>query len=147
MGTDGQGALACRLHTCLAMVAGQTHQAQAGAIALFRMFLLHHEALDQLSGGWPNRCHPGQQLARRPLGMRPMGGRHMLGERGVMALQAASGMAGDALAFGQHFDRAARNAQLDHLMDQLVRHAVVIALEFDVVVDIDRGFLPLSDDC
>jgi hypothetical protein len=53
MGTDGQGAFAGRLHTCLAMVAGQTHQAQAGAIALFRMFLLHHEALDQFGGGWP----------------------------------------------------------------------------------------------
>lgn len=146
MGADGQGPFAGCLHARLAMVAGQTHQAQTGAIALFRMFLLDQEALDQFGGGGADRCRPSLQLARRPLGMRPMSGRHVLGQRGVMPLPTAAGMAGDALAFGQHFDHVTRNAQLDGLMDQGMRHAVVIALKFDVVVDVDRSFLPLGND-
>src|SRR3990172_1559211 len=41
MGADGQCSFARRLHARLSVVTGQTHQAQTGAIALFRMLLLH----------------------------------------------------------------------------------------------------------
>lgn len=47
---------------------------------------------------------------------------------------------------GMHFKRAARDAQLDPLMDEGMRDAVVIVLEFHVVIDVDRGFLPLGND-
>ena len=110
------------------------------------MFLLDQEALDQFGGGGADRCRPSLQLARRPLGMCPMRGWHVLGQRGVMPLSTAAGMTGDTFAFGQHFDHVTRDTQLDGLVDQGMRHAVVIALEFDVVVDVDRGFLPLGDD-
>ena len=50
MRTHGQRTLAGGFHPRVAMIACQTHQTQAGAIALFRMLLLSEQSFDQFSG-------------------------------------------------------------------------------------------------
>ena len=52
-------------------------------------------------------------------------------------------MAGHALAF-QGFDRMGRQPDFEFLLLQLMRHAVVVIVDFDVVVDADGGDLPLG---
>ena len=47
-----------------------------------------------------------------------------------MAFPWATGMARHPLAAGQHFNRAARDAQLDCLANQRMWHAVIAAVEF-----------------
>ena len=126
-------------------VASQTHQAQTGAIALLGMHLLFEQALDQLGGRRAHGAGPGQKLSRRPVGMRPVRRRHVLGRGRVAASPVAAGMAGHAPAVGQDFD-AQRDAQLDFLAHQFMRHAVVVVLELDVVIDVDPGAFPLGDD-
>jgi hypothetical protein len=54
-------------------------------------------------------------------------------------------MHGDPGAAGQHLHRGGRHAQLDLLANQPVRHAVVVAIEFDVVVDVHADALEAGD--
>lgn len=53
-------------------------------------------------------------------------------------------MAGDPATFRQHLDHAAGDAQFDLLANQRMRHAVIVAVVLDVVVDIDAGAFPLG---
>ena len=50
-------------------------------------------------------------------------------------------MAGDALAGVQDLDRIVGDARLNALADQAVRHAVVMAVDVDVVIDMHLGTL------
>jgi hypothetical protein len=51
-------------------------------------------------------------------------------------------MARHSPAPGEHLDRAGRRPDVDSLADEAVRDAVVVALDLDVVVDVDPGSLP-----
>jgi hypothetical protein len=50
-------------------------------------------------------------------------------------------MAGHALAAVQRFDQVVGNARLDGLADQAVRPALVLAVDFDVAIDMNLGHL------
>ena len=54
-------------------------------------------------------------------------------------------MARDALAAMQHLDGIGAVAQGDLAAHQRVRHRVVVAVEFDVVVDVHARLLPLAE--
>ena len=49
---------------------------------------------------------------------------------------------GDALVLEEHLDGGAGEAHLDDLTGQLVGNGVVVALDLDVVVDVDLGPAP-----
>ena len=74
--------------------------------------------------------------------MRPVRRRHVLGHGGVLAAARAAGVAGHALVGTEGLHQLGRDAQLHSLAHQPVRHAVVVTLELDVVVDADLGRLP-----
>lgn len=61
---------------------------------------------------------------------------------GVAAPFSSAHMGGDPLAAEEAFDRTGGGAQLELLFDQAVRHAVVVAVELDVIVDADQHLLP-----
>ena len=54
-------------------------------------------------------------------------------------------MGGDPLAVVETFDRGGGDAHLDLLLHQAVRDAVVVAVDVDVVVDVDDRRLPLGE--
>jgi hypothetical protein len=68
----------------------------------------------------------------------------MFGNRREGAFVVAARMAGDATATGKDLDGAARNAQFHFLAHQCVRHAVIVVIEFDVIVDVDGCAFPLG---
>ena len=86
------------------------------------------------------------QFAWRPLGMGSMCRRHVVGNARVEALAVAPGMTGGSAPPGQDLDAATGDAQFNLLTYQGVRHAVVVVIKLDVVVDIDAGALPLGED-
>ena len=53
-------------------------------------------------------------------------------------------MAGDALAAEEHLDRGGGEARPDAMADEGVRHAVVMPIDIDVVIEGDGALLPLG---
>ena len=74
-----------------------------------------------------------------------MGARHVLGHGGRSAV-AASRVGGHAPALEEDLDGGGGVADLDLLADQLVGHAVEVAVDLDVVIDVDATRLPAPQD-
>jgi len=89
----------------MAVLAGKAHQAQAGAVALLGVWPALHLPAHHAGGGCAHALAPGDELGRRPLRLRPVRRRHVLGHRGEAAHPVAAGMGGDALAAQQHLHR------------------------------------------
>ena len=68
----------------------------------------------------------------------------MLPDGGVATRQKTAPMAADASVFVEAFDDVGSKAHIDLFFDQPVRHAVVVALDFDMVVDVDPGLFPFG---
>ena len=68
-----------------------------------------------------------------------MGGRQVLGDGAVAAALRRAQVRGHALAAAEDLDGVRRDAQLHRGVHERVRHAVVMAVEHDVVVDVDLG--------
>ncbi len=80
---------------------------------------------------------PGNQAVRTPLCVGPVVLGHVLVKGGEAAAPAASGVAGHALTTVKDFQGAAGYAHLQRLAHQRVGHAVSVALELDVIVNVD----------
>ena len=133
------------LQPCVAVLAGQAHQPQAGAVALFGMRHAFELEGDHTLGVRSHRGAPGDELAGRPLAVGLVRGGHVLGERAEGAAPVAAGMHRHAASAGEALDARERDAKLQHLPDQRVGHAVVVAVELDVIVDVGLGLLPLGE--
>jgi hypothetical protein len=73
--------------------------------------------------------------------------RHVGGGGGVLAPDEAPGMGGDALAAMKDFDGRRGQAGVDMLVHERVGGGVVMAVELDVIVDVDAGAdLPVAVD-
>src|SRR5213593_3555534 len=80
------------------------------------------------------RGAPVQQPPRTPFAMRAVRGGHVLGDRRV-AWGGVAGVARHALAAMKALDHPRGDAQVDLFAYQLIGHAVVTALEVDMVVN------------
>ncbi len=136
-GADLQGQRAGCLQSPLAIAHGQRQQAQAGAVAMLGMPVLGHEPRHHLGSGRADALAPVNQPLRRPFHVGTVRRRHVRGDGGEAADPAVAGMAGDALAAMEQLDHRRGDARLQHLANQGLRHTVAVALELDVVVDVD----------
>ena len=89
---------------------------------------------------------PLDEARRGPLEMVLMGLGHVGGIGGVAAPRVITRVGRDALAAMQGFDRRGADADLDDLVDQLVRDRVVVVVHLDVVIDVHAGPAPLAVD-
>ena len=129
----------------VAVLTTQPHQAQTGAVALLGMLAMLHLPAHHGRSGRAHALAPGDELGWRPLQVRPVRGRHVLGRGGVRTPAGIEGMGGHAFVAVQDFHRAGRDAQLDLLAHQSVGDRVVVAIELDVVVDVDAGGFEACD--
>jgi hypothetical protein len=74
-----------------------------------------------------------------------MAGRHVFFESCVVSALIASQVAGHAGIFVKAFYRALGVAHIELFTDQPKGHAVVMALDFHMVVDVDGGLFPFSE--
>ena len=145
VGPERRGARARRVEPGGAVAATQAHQAEAGAIALLGVRPAAEDLGDELPGGGPSLFCPADEPRRRPLGMRPVRAGHVLGLRRRRAVVPAA-VRGDPPAREVDLDRRRRRPRLDALMDQLVGHAVELAGDLDVVIDVHPTGLPFGKD-
>ncbi len=68
----------------------------------------------------------------------------MLGNRGRTMWQSAAQMRGDPLAAEEYLDGLLGDASLDLLMHEVVRNAVVMLGDLDVIIEVDPAALPLG---
>ena len=100
---------------------------------------------DEPSGRRSDRLGPADEPRRGPLGMCAVGAGHVLGHGGRLSVVAPA-VRRHALAAMEDLDRVRRVADLDLLADELVRHAVDVAVDLDVVVDVHAAQLPVGQD-
>ena len=123
-----------------AVLAGQAHQPQAGAVALFGGRHAFELEGDQALGVRPHRGTPGDELAGRPLAVGLVRGGHVLGGGRVCTASGIDRVHGDAAMLAVDLQRGRARLDLDFGASKAVRYAVVVALELDVVVgDNARG--------
>lgn len=64
---------------------------------------------------------------------------------GMAAAEVGAYVGGDALAFEEDFDGGSGELDVDGFVDEAARNAVVVVIDFDVVVDVDLGGLPIGE--
>ena len=69
--------------------------------------------------------------------MRTVSRRHMVGDRLVMSFVSGTSMSSNALAAVQNLDSVACDSSFDLLTNEAMRNAVIMRVDFDVVIDID----------
>jgi len=79
-----------------------------------------------------------------PVAIAPVGAGHVLGDSGRPMRAQAAAMAGDPFAAMKDLGCPGGDARLDLLADQLVRHAVVMLGDLDVIIEADAAALPLA---
>jgi len=89
---------------------------------------------------------PSDETRGRPFEIFLMGLGHMFWQRGVSSFDVAAAMEGDSPALEEGLQRRGGEADIEPLMNQLIRDTVVMMIHFDVVIDIDLGSAPFSED-
>lgn len=132
-GAQRQRAQTRALDPLVRVALAQTHDAQTGPVALLGVGPALHDRSDESCGRGADLLGPGDQPRRRPLGVRPVRGGHVLGLGRVTELHVGAHVARDA-APRADLDGGCRRAEIEHLAAELVGDAVVVVVELDVVV-------------
>jgi hypothetical protein len=74
-----------------------------------------------------------------------MGSWHVLGQSCVLAFEPTARVCGDTLAAVQDLDAVAGDACIHFLTNQAVRHAVIVVVDLDVVINVDAALLERGD--
>src|SRR4051812_16443070 len=117
---------------------------QAGAKTLLGMGAAGEHRQDEPLRVGPDRTSPALEALWGPLGIAPVGARHVIRIGAVPASAEAALMGGDALAAMEHLDRAAGEAHVNLRADQRVRHRVEEALGLDMIIEVDPSQAPLG---
>src|SRR5262245_1204048 len=138
-GLDRAGAGAGGLEPPRAIALGETQDPQAGAIALLRMRTIRENCRDERRRLRPDGPRPVDEARGRPLQMVLVGLGHVSGVGGVTAAEGASAMDGHPLTAVEDLDGGGGQAGVDLLVQERVGDGVVVAVDLDVVVDVDAG--------
>ena len=121
----------------------QSHQPQARAIALLRVRPLLQDAGDHTPCGRAALCRPRDETGRGPFGVRPMGPRHVGELRRKVAAAGEADVRGHPASFEKHLNGHPREAGLDALVRERIRHAVEVVIDVDVIIDVHAAGFPL----
>ena len=81
----------------------------------------------------------------RPVGVTPVAGGHVLLHGRVLAVAARAQMGGDPLALGEYLDGTAGEPDLDLGAGEAMRHAVIMPVDIDVIIDADTAGAPFGE--
>jgi hypothetical protein len=136
---QGAGCLEARL----AVLPSQGQQPQAGAITLLGVRFAFQKMLDYGTRMRADRGTPVDQSLWSPLGMRTMRMGHMRRASGVNAMLVGAHMCGDTLTTMEHLDGGGAEASPELLPHETMGHAVIVMVDFNVVIVGGSHPLPL----
>ena len=123
----------------------QPDDPKAGPEPLFRVRAFCQDQLAQGGRGWADDGGIVADALDGPAGVAPVAGGHVLGHRRVLAVAAGAHMRGHALALHKNLDGPGRQPHLDLLLRKTVRHAVIMPLDIDVIIDADPADAPFGE--
>src|SRR3984957_2235313 len=123
----------------------RAQNAQAGAKPLFGVRPAGEHGADQAFGVGSDLAGPAAEPIRRPLGVIPVGTRHVVGLRAVLAAHVAALVDRYSLAAMEHLDCARGDANLDLGANQSVRNRVEEIMDLDVIIEVDSRAPPLRE--
>src|ERR1700722_20868824 len=110
---------------------------QTSSEPLFRMLSAGQNSADQGFGIGPDLTGPAAEPIWRPLGVKPVSARHVVGVRAMLATHVAALVDAYALAAMEDLDDALGDANLDLGANEGVRNRVEEVTDLDVIVEID----------
>src|SRR5438445_9581255 len=122
----------------------EAQDAQTRAVGLFGVGSALDQGLNQSSGVRAGLLSPVDESGGAPFGVGLVGRWHVFFESGVVMGDKASKVGGYALAFAKGLHDVGREPDLESFAFEFIWHAVVVLVDFDVVVDVDGGDLPLG---
>lgn len=120
----------------------QAHNAEAGPEALLRVGSTLHDMRDELLCLGTVLCGPVDDPGRGPFQIPLMGLGHVLMKDGKAPLPIASLVAGHPLVFEEDLNGGCRHLHIDLFPGKLIGNTVKVAVDLDMVVDIDFGLFP-----
>jgi hypothetical protein len=85
---------------------------------------------------------PGDQARRRPLGMGAMRAGHVVDLSRIPATAGETEVHRHATTLEEDFDRGGRKPGVDPLVHELIRHAIEVVVDLDVIVDVGPTVFP-----
>jgi len=132
-------AMGRRIKALVAVLTGQREQAQAGAVAHFRMRFVGQLVLDDLPHVRADPLAPVEQALGCPVAMGLVRGRHVFTLGAVGAAPLEQQVAGDPPVAMQDLDGMGAHSGVDALPRECRGYAVEGPVHFDVVVDVFCG--------
>ncbi len=126
-------------------IAQQAQNPEASPEALLRMRAARQNSRDQTFRLRADGRRPTAEALRGPVGIAPMGTRHVVRVGAVPAPTVAALMGCHALAAVEDLDRAAGGPQVDLRADQAVRNRIEEAVVLDVIVRADPHEAPFGE--
>src|SRR4029077_5722586 len=142
-GAEHQRAGAGGINSLGAIALDQTQDADAGAEALLGVGPRAQDDIDEHGGVGAHRLGLVTDALVGPVAIAPVGAGHVLGDSARPMWAQAAAMAGDPFAAMKDLDCRGSDARLDLLADQLMRHAVIMLGDLDVVIEADAAALTL----
>lgn len=142
-GVEQKGTGAGGVDALLAIALDQPENADGGAEALFQMRPRPQDDVDQGVGVGADLGGLGTNTLMGPVAKTAMRARHMLGNRRRAMRQGAAQMRRHPLTAEENLDGLLSDASLDLLMHEVVRDAVVVPGDLDVIIEVDPAALPL----
>jgi len=129
-----QGPCTSPLQPFIAILFTQPYHAEAGPVPMNDQGAGCQNLAGHLCTVRPNRSRPGQQAWRRPFQILLMCRRLVFREGGVPAFLVVACMNRDPLALVEQLDPSLRKTSQHPLPDELIRGAVIVAIDLDMVV-------------
>ena len=120
----------------------QAHNAEAGSKALFRVGSAIHDMRDEFLRLGTVLSGPVDDPGRGPFQMPLMRLGHVLMKDAKAPLPIASLVAGHPLVFKEDLNGGCRYPYIDLFPGELIRNTVKVAVDLDMVVDVDFGLFP-----
>jgi len=125
-------------------LACEAQDAQTGAVTLLGMRPGLEDQSRELGRAWADCRRIAKDPFDGPLGIAPMRARHVLGDGGVAAPPGAAQVHGDTLTFAEQLDGVSGDARIELLLDEPIRHRIVVSVDVDMVVEADPPDPPLG---
>ena len=139
-----QRAVARRFEADLAVALAEPQDAQARAEALLGVRTIREDRLAQVARRRADLVCPRQDARRRPLGVRAVRARHVLGLRREAPLHVRPAVRRHTRSAVQDLHDVGADARLDLLVHEPIRHRVQVPFDGHVVVDVHPRLEPLD---
>ena len=123
---------------------GQREQAEARAIRELRMLSRLDQEAYEIASMRTNLDCPIEETSGTPFAVRTMMRGHMFRDRRMAAEPVGTRVRSDALIVMKKLDGRGSDADIELKPSERVRNAVVVAIDFDVIVDVGASVVPLG---